>query len=72
MRGDLPARRRRPLTLILTGSVIWTAAIILAVFGWWGAAAVAAVWGTVLVAALAYRYRPNQDSTDPDLMPPPW
>jgi hypothetical protein len=24
------------------------------------------------VAALAYRYRPNQDSTDPDLMPPPW
>jgi hypothetical protein len=72
MRGDLPARRRMPLSLILTGAVIWIAALTLAVFGWWGAAAVAAVWGTVIVAALAYRCRPGHDSTDQGLIPPAW
>ena len=72
MRGDLPTRRRAPLALILTMILIWTAAIILAIFGWWGAAAVAAVWGTVIVAALGYRSRPPRDSTGPDMLPPPW
>jgi len=72
MRGDLPARRRMPLSLVLTGVVIWAAALTLAVFGWWGAAAVAAVWGTVIVAALAYRCRPGRDTTHLDLPPTTW
>ncbi len=73
MRGDLPAGRRMPLSLVLTAAVIWTASLILAVFGWWGAAAVAAVWGTVIVVALAYRCRPGgQGTTNPDLIPPSW
>jgi hypothetical protein len=72
MRGDLPVRRRMPLSLVLTGVVIWAAAVTLAIFGWWGAAAVAAVWGTVIVAALAYRRRPGPTVSGPDLLPPPW
>ncbi|GAA3350798.1 hypothetical protein GCM10020358_78060 [Amorphoplanes nipponensis] len=72
MRGDSPARRRLPLSLVLTGCVIWAAALILAVFGWWGAAVVAGVWGTVIVAALGYRCRPGRDPADPEMFPPPW
>ena len=72
MRGDRPERRRSPIALIMTALVIWTATIILAVVGWWGAAAVAAVWGTVVVAALGYRYRPDRGSTDPDIFPHTW
>ncbi len=72
MQGDLPVRRRRPISLVLTAVVIWAAALTLALFGWWGAAAVAAVWGTVIVAALAYRCRPGRDTTNPDLSPPAW
>ena len=72
MRGDAPARRRMPISLLLTAVVIWAATVILAIFGWWGAAAVAAVWGTVIVAALGYRCRPGRDSTNPDVFPPAW
>jgi hypothetical protein len=72
MRGDAPARRRLPISLVLTAVVIWTAALILGIFGWWGAAAVAAVWGTVIVAALGYRRRPGRDSSNPDMLPPTW
>ena len=72
MRGDLPARRHVPLSLGMTAGVIWTVAVILAVFGWWGAAAVAAVWGTVIVAALGYRCRPGSDPAHPDIFPPTW
>jgi len=72
MRGDLPTRRRVPISLALTAGVIWAATLILALFGWWGAAAVAAVWGTVIVAALAYRCRPGRDSAIPDIFPPSW
>jgi fatty acid desaturase len=70
MRGNLPARRRMPLSLILTAAVIWAASLVLAVSGWWGAAAVAAVWGTVIVVALVSRCRPGQSTTNPDLIPP--
>jgi hypothetical protein len=72
MRGDLPAGRRLPFSLLLTAVVIWVAAVALAIFGWWGAAAVAAVWGTVIVAALGYRCRPNRDSPHPNVFPPNW
>ena len=73
MRGSTPPiRRRKPLALILTAAVIWGAALTLVLFGWWGAAAVAAVWGTVIVAALAYRHRPGRTTTDPDIYPNTW
>ncbi|MFI7540079.1 DUF3040 domain-containing protein [Actinoplanes sp. NPDC049599] len=72
MAGDLPVRRRRPISLLLTAVVIWAAALILGIFGWWGAAAVAAVWGTVIVAALGYRRRPGRDESNPDPFPPTW
>jgi hypothetical protein len=72
MRGDLSTRRRVPLSLALTAAVIWAATLTLALFGWWGAAAVAAVWGTVIVAALAYRCRPSRGPANPDVFPPSW
>lgn len=72
MRGDLPIRRRTPLSLLLTAAVIWAAALTLALFGWWGAAAVAAVWGTVILAALAYRRRPHHDTAGRDPLSSPW
>ena len=72
MGGDLSLRRRLPRSLLLTTVVSWAAAVILAVFGWWGAAAVAAMWGTVIVAALGYRCRPGSDPAHPDIFPPTW
>ena len=72
MRGDQPVRRRMSLSLVLTSVVIWAAALTLAVFGWWGAAAVAGVWGTVIVAALTYRCRPGREPSPPDLPPSTW
>lgn len=72
MRGEESVRRRVPLSLLLTAAVIWATVLILAIFGWWGAAAVAAVWGTVIVAALGYRRRTGRDTTNPDVFPPNW
>ena len=60
------------VALVLTAVVIWATAAILGAFGWWGAAAVAAVWGTVIVAALGYRRRPGRDPAGPDRLPPTW
>ena len=57
-RPEAPDRRKRvPLSLILTAVVIWIAAIILGVVGWWIAAAIAALWATVVVTAVIYRAR---------------
>jgi hypothetical protein len=72
MGGDLSLRRRLPRSLLLTTVVSWAAAVILAVFGWWGAAAVAAMWGTVIVAALGYRCHSGRDTAHPDIFPPTW
>jgi len=72
MRGDLPARRRVPVSLVLAGAVVWATALTLGILGWWGAAAVAAVWGIVIVAALAYRCRPGRNPSGPDVLPPAW
>jgi hypothetical protein len=41
------------LSLILTAIVVWTCAIVLAVFTWWVAAATTAFCGTVMVTAMA-------------------
>jgi hypothetical protein len=49
-----PLRKRAPLSLILTAILIWTCAIVLAVFMWWIAAAVVAFCGTTVVAVTVY------------------
>ncbi|MEU7905951.1 DUF3040 domain-containing protein [Actinoplanes sp. NPDC049118] len=75
MRGQLPARRRVPISLVLAACMVWAAVLALAVLGWWGAAAVAAVWGAVLLAALTYRCRParpDRPSPGPGNLPPAW
>jgi|tagenome__1003787_1003787.scaffolds.fasta_scaffold20539413_2 hypothetical protein len=54
---DRPARRRLPVSLILTALVIWLTALTLGIVGWWIAAAIAAFCATVLIAAVAYRFR---------------
>jgi hypothetical protein len=53
--GEIPPLRpkRVPLSLILTAIVVWTCAIVLAVFTWWVAAATTAFCGTVMVTAMA-------------------
>ncbi|NMO54899.1 DUF3040 domain-containing protein [Actinoplanes sp. TBRC 11911] len=54
--GELPPlpRKRVPLSLILTAIVVWTCAIVLAVFMWWIAAAATAFCGIVVFAVMIY------------------
>ena len=72
MAGGRPHRKRVPIALVLIGTVIWVAALILAVAGWWIAAAITGLWATVILSAAAYRSRPSRRvrPTDPDLAPP--
>jgi CHASE2 domain-containing sensor protein len=63
--GGHPEPRRRPLALILAAVVIWVTALILAVAGWWIAAAVAGLWATVLICVVAYRLRPFRRQGQP-------
>ena len=60
MAGGVPARRRVPVSVVLAAAVIWAAALILAVAGWWVAAAITGLWATVIICALAYRWRPGR------------
>ena len=71
MAGGRTSRRRAPIALILTATVVWTTAVILAVVGWWGAAAVAGVWGSVIAVAVIFRSRPPRRIA-PDTLPPAW
>lgn len=48
-------RRRLPISLIFTATVIWIAALILGVLGWWPAAAITALCGTTVIAATIHR-----------------
>lgn len=52
---DPAPRKRPPLSLILTAVVIWIAALILGVVGWWAASVAAALCATAVVAVLSYR-----------------
>jgi hypothetical protein len=49
-------RKRPSLSLVLTSVVIWIAALVLGVLGWWVAAAISALWATVVLAAVAFRF----------------
>jgi hypothetical protein len=63
MSGHEPeaARQRVPLSVVLAAAVIWTTALVFGVVGWWIAAAIAALWATVLACTLALRCRPGRD-----------
>jgi fatty acid desaturase len=57
-RTAIPSRRKRfPITLILTIVVIWTAAVVLGVIGWWIPGAIAALCAVVVAAAMVIRAR---------------
>ena len=57
-RTAIPSRRKRfPITLILTIVVIWTAAVVLGVVGWWIPAAIAAFCAVAVAAAMVIRAR---------------
>jgi hypothetical protein len=69
---DAAPRRRPPLSLILTAVVIWIAALILGVVGWWAASVAAALCATAVVAVLAYRMsRLRQTAAPHNAMLPP-
>ena len=73
MQPGRKARKRVPISLLLTAGVIWAAALILGVIGWWIAAAVAAAWAMVMVIVLAIRSRPSRHrNAGPEALPPAW
>jgi len=57
MQPGRPIRKRVPLSLVLSAALVWAAALVLGVLGWWVAAAVAAAWAMVIVIVLALRGR---------------
>ena len=73
MQPGRPPRKRVPLSLVLAGAVVWAAALVLGVLGWWIAAGIAAAWAMVIVIALAIRSRPGRHrSSGPESLPPTW
>jgi fatty acid desaturase len=72
MQPGHPPSKRVPLSFVLTAAVVWAAALVLAVLGWWVAAAIAAGWAMVIVIALAIRCRPGRRERGPDFLPPVW
>jgi fatty acid desaturase len=60
MAGGVPERRRVPVSVAVAAAVIWVTALILAMAGWWVAAAITGLWATVIICALAYRWRPGR------------
>jgi len=60
MAGGRSRRRPMPVPLALAAAVIWVAALILAVSGWWISAGIAAVAAAaLLVGAVVSRRRPR-------------
>jgi hypothetical protein len=54
-----PAEHRNsPLVSALACALIWAAAVMLVVVGWWAVAVVVAVWATVVSATLIHHRRP--------------
>jgi Flp pilus assembly protein TadB len=63
--GGRPEPKRTPLSLILAAVVVWVTALILAVAGWWVAAAVAGLWATVMICVVANRLRLSRRQDQP-------
>lgn len=72
MAGRGAGRKHVSLSLVLAGAVVWAAALILAVVGWWAAAIVAGVWAVVIMVAIGYRCRTPRLPAVPDTLPPNW
>jgi Flp pilus assembly protein TadB len=66
------ARRRVSISLLCAGAVVWAAALVLAVVGWWAAAIVSGVWAIVIMVAIVYRARTPKTPVVPDTLPPHW
>lgn len=60
MAGGIRTRRRIPVSVAVAAAVTWATALILAAAGWWVAAAITGLWATVIICALAYRWRPGR------------
>jgi fatty acid desaturase len=56
--GGQRTRRRPPFALAIAAAMIWIAALVFSVVGWWLVAAACALWATLVVCALACRWRP--------------
>jgi Flp pilus assembly protein TadB len=69
--GGHPTRGRRPVALAIIGVTVWIATLVFSVVGWWLVAAACALWATLIVCALACRWRPARP-TDPEPLPPTW
>ena len=68
-----PVRKRVPLSLVLTAAMIWAAALVLGVLGWWIPAAIAAGCAMIIVITVAVRRRPGRRSEPgPEFPPPGW
>ena len=66
-----PDRPGRPsLSLMLTAMVIWIAALVLGVLGWWVAAAAAALFATIVIAVALTRRPARPRRITPDQLPP--
>jgi hypothetical protein len=72
MSGGRSHRRRVPVSLVLAAAVIWVAALILAVTGWWIAAGVSAICAAVVLIAALATGRPLRRVRPPDHLPPSW
>jgi hypothetical protein len=68
-----PARKRVPLSLVLAAAVVWAAALVLGIVGWWIAAGIAAGWALLIVIVLAIRCRRgSRRHSGPEFIPPVW
>jgi hypothetical protein len=70
-----PARARPPIAMVFVAVIVWIAALIFGVAGWWVPAAGAAIWATAIVCWLVFRStprRPIHPITGPDPAPPIW
>ena len=54
----VPLRQRVPAPLLLAGSFVVAAAVVMAFAGWWIPAAVAFLWATVIMVAIGYHCSP--------------
>lgn len=69
------ARTRPPIAMVFVAVIVWIAALIFGVAGWWIPAAGAALWATSIVCWLVFRSgprRPVHPVTGPEPAPPWW
>jgi hypothetical protein len=70
-----PARTRPPVAMVFVAIVVWVAALVLGVAGWWIPAAGAAVWATAIASWLVFRSHPRppiHPMSGPEPAPPSW